>query len=123
MITNVLKEVMLEKIIFEGDHIRLDFYDAQTGVDVGSAICEGALLFNYSSILWGSEGSLPYFVLDVTCERLSRFETHKYLKENKYSYSQRGKPNIPTQLYYSLFKIQGGGIDIAIVCQKFRYVE
>ena len=117
---NIYKEVMLNNIVYERYNcIRFEFYDAQTGNDLSSVTCNGIMLFRYSSTLLSDEEVFPHFSLDITEEKVDKKSIVEYLNKNNYSYYYAdGVPSIPNSDSYSIFKIQGGQIDISVICME-----
>ena len=113
---------MLNSIVLGTDNsIKFEFYDAQTGIDTDNLLCKGISLFKYSSSLSLGEESLPHFVLDVTCEKINKNNISSYLKNNKYSFNQQdGEPTVYEKDFYYIFRIQGGAIDIIVICQEIK---
>ena len=121
MLANIYKEVMLNAIsICANNSIKFEFYNAETGADMVSLLCRGVLMFKYSSSLLNDEELLPYFVLDVTYDEIGKSEVAECLKKNQYSFFQpNGEPTVIEEEPCYVFKIQGGAIDIVVICQEF----
>lgn len=119
----IYKEVMLNGIIHEKfNKIRFKFYDSTTGEDLKCIICKGVLLLNYSSTILPYEEVFPYFVLDITEEKIEREDIEKYLNSSNFSFHLfNGSLPIPEMNFYSIFKVQGGEIDIMVICLETEW--
>ncbi|WP_291571899.1 hypothetical protein [Clostridium sp. UBA4548] len=119
---SVFKEVMLSRLLFsEGKHdVKFEFYDSYSGVDIGQVICKNIFSFNFNTAFVPNEESFPCFVLDVAIEQLIKEEVVEQFKKSNYSYTDGGQPVIPQSEQYWIFKIQGGPLDIKIICDKIE---
>jgi hypothetical protein len=105
----MINNMICEKL----DCIRFEFYDSTTGNNLRSVICKGVFLFKYSSSLLTEENEFPYFVLDVTKEAVNKKDFIKHLERNRFSFYQSiGLHAISESNSYSIFRIQGGEIDV-----------
>lgn len=124
--TSIYKDAMLNNIVHQNcNSIKFEFYNAETGEDLESVVCKGISLFKYSSTLLATEETFPYFVLDITYEKMDKVGAMTYLKNNKFSFYQvNGDPTIGESETYYIFKAQGGAIDILVIClevEKTKY--
>lgn len=114
------KEVMLANISYQNiSNIKFEFYDSSSGKDILPVICAGVLLFNYSSTLMPNEDNFPYFVLDVSEGVILPQNITQMLNKNKFGFIIPDENlKILQSSNYSIFKIQGGSINVTVICHE-----
>ncbi|BFT72379.1 hypothetical protein [Paenibacillus sp. P36] len=119
---NIFSDVMLDKIKFIDNRqdIQFEFYDSENGNDLGKVICEKIFLFNCHTAFEPNEESFPCFVLDVNIHELENDDIVLKFKKYNYGYSGGDKPIIPKSAAYHLLKIEGGPIDITVICERIE---
>ncbi|BFT72357.1 hypothetical protein [Paenibacillus sp. P36] len=119
----IFSNVMLEKIKFIDNRqdIQFEFYDSENGNDLGKVICKNIFLFNCHTAFEPNEDSFPCFVLDVNIHELENDDIVLKFKKYIYEYGESDKPIIPKSEVYHLLKIEGGPIDITVICERIEF--
>jgi len=117
---NIFIEVMLNKMAFVElkNEIKFEFYDSSNGNDVGEIYCKNIFVFNYHTTFVPNEDTMPCLVLEVCSSKLEESDLRSKFEKVNYAFSFSDSPAIPKSDEYYLFKIQGGPIDISIICQQ-----
>ena len=69
------------------------------------------------------EETLPCFVLDITIDKIRKQNVAELLKNNSYSFFYAdGEPTVNEDELYYLFAVQGGGIEIIVICHDFQEI-
>jgi len=113
----LLKEVMLNKIEFlqETNDVNFEFYDASSGKDIGKIICRNVYKLDISTSFLFDKEPFPCFVLNVDCRDFNRNEITEILKKLNYAFKDGDEPIVPEEDLFSIFRIQGGPIDISVI--------
>jgi len=106
-----------EFVEFKND-IKFEFYDSSNGNDVGEIYCKNIFAFNYHTTFEPNEETMPCLVLDVSSSKLEKDDVRLTFEKMNYSFYFSDSPAIPKSDEYYLFKIQGGPIDVSILCQQ-----
>lgn len=113
----LLKEVMLSgfKMLQETNDICFEFYNANTGEDIGGIVCKNVYKFDMSTSFLQEDDKFPCFVLDVTSCELKGNEIIDGFDKMKYAFRNNGKPAIPQSDSYWYFGVEGGPIEIHVI--------
>ena len=122
---NIFTEVMLNKITFVEfkNDIKFEFYDSSNGNDIGEIYCKSIFAFNYHSTFEPNEETMPCLVLDVSSSKLENDDVRLKFENINYSYNFSDNLAVPKSDEYHVFKIQGGPIDVSIICQQVEVTK
>lgn len=119
--SNVFKDVMLNRVAFIDlkNDLKFEFYDSSTGNNLGEVICKNIFSFSYHTTFEPNEETFPCFVLDVSASKLkSEDDVSQAFKKLNFRYSYSDGLAIPKSDEYNLFSIQGGPIDLTVLCKS-----
>lgn len=119
--SNIFKDVMLNRMAFVDlkNNVKFEFYDSSSGNDLGEVICMNIFAFNYHTTFEPNEETLPCLVLDVSISKLeNKGDISEAFKKLNFAYSYSDGLAIPKSSEYHLFRIQGGPIEVSILCQR-----
>ena len=98
--------------------IKFEFIDSYKDSNkyCGEIICRNILTFKMDTAFEDNEFFFPCFVCDVTIIKLDENHIESKFNELRYAYKYSDGLAIPKSEEYHLIRIEGGELDISIIC-------
>lgn len=118
----VFSNVSIDNMNFiNGKHdIKFEFIDSYKDSNkfCGDIICKNIFTFKMDTAFEDDEFCFPCFICDVTYTKIEKSDVESKLKELKYGYKYSDGLAIPKSEEYHLIRMEGGEVDISILCGK-----